>query len=104
MPSGSVRLVFPADTVAEGLQGASGASLVERCLAEPRVLITLDLDVANVRAYPPEIHDGIIVFRSNPRINLRSSRNCSVLFVLKQKSPEKELWIIEQNRIRFRES
>jgi len=28
------------------------------------VLMTLDLDFANVQAYPPKSHPGIVVFRS----------------------------------------
>ena len=86
------KVGFPADTVAEErLPGASDASL--------------DMDFANVRAYPPDIHEGIIVFRSksHDRSGLVSQLQ-RVRPVLKQKSAEKEFWIVEQNRIRIRDS
>jgi predicted nuclease of predicted toxin-antitoxin system len=44
---------FEADTVSdEKLSGASDSVLSERCRTEDRVLMTLDLDFANVQAYP----------------------------------------------------
>jgi len=55
---------FEADTVSdEKLSGAGDSVLSERCRAEERVLMTLDLDFANVQAYPPKSHPGIVVFR-----------------------------------------
>jgi predicted nuclease of predicted toxin-antitoxin system len=56
---------FEADTVSdEKLSGAGDSVLSERCRAEDRVLMTLDVDFANVQAYPPKSHPGIVVFRS----------------------------------------
>ena len=46
---------FEADTVVDQrLSGANDLVLFERCCKEGRVLMTLDLDFANVRAYPPK--------------------------------------------------
>ena len=57
---------FEAATVAEqNLSGADDLVLFERCRAESRVLVTLDLDFANVQAYPPGSHSGIVVLQSN---------------------------------------
>ena len=48
---------FEADTVSdENLSGASDSVLSERCCTEDRVLMTLDLDFANLQAYPPKSH------------------------------------------------
>jgi predicted nuclease of predicted toxin-antitoxin system len=48
---------FEADTVSdEKLSGASDSVLSERCRTEDRGLMTLDLDFANVQAYPPKPH------------------------------------------------
>jgi predicted nuclease of predicted toxin-antitoxin system len=48
---------FEADTISdEELSGASDSVLSERCRTEDRVLMTLDLDFANVQAYPPKSH------------------------------------------------
>jgi predicted nuclease of predicted toxin-antitoxin system len=56
---------FEADTVSdEKRSGAGDSVLSERCRAEDRVWMTLDLDFANVQAYPPKSHPGIVVFRS----------------------------------------
>lgn len=53
-----------ADTVAdEGLTGADDAALAAKTRSEGRVLVTLDLDFANIRAYPPAEYAGIIVLR-----------------------------------------
>lgn len=56
---------FEADTVAdEHLTGAEDSAIAVRSRAEGRVLITLDLDFANLRAYPPAEYAGIVVLRS----------------------------------------
>ncbi len=53
-----------ADTVSdERLEGASDAVVARRSQEEDRVLVTLDLDFANVQNYPPSQHAGIIVLR-----------------------------------------
>jgi predicted nuclease of predicted toxin-antitoxin system len=96
---------FDAATVAEQeLSGANDAVLFQRCCAESRVLVTLDLDFANVQAYPPGSHSGIVVVRSN------SQDKASLISVLKRtlpvlmrRSPEGQLWIVEPDRIRYRE-
>ena len=70
---------------------------------EQRTLITLDMDFANIRAYPPEQHFGIVV--------LRPSRqdNASILALLNRCLPVMSherlvgrLWIIEDTKIRIR--
>lgn len=96
---------FEADTVAaEKLSGADDSVLSERCRAENRVLVTLDLDFANVQAYPPRSHSGIVIVRSNsqdkPALIALLKR---LLPVLIKRSPEQQLWIVEPDRIRYRE-
>ena len=96
---------FEAATVSdEKLSGAGDSVLSERCRAEDRVLMTLDLDFANVQAYPPKSHPGIVVFRS------RSQDKPTLVALLKrlvpallQLSPKHQLWIVEPDRIRYRE-
>jgi predicted nuclease of predicted toxin-antitoxin system len=52
------------DTVdEEGLAGADDPIVAARCQAEARVLFTLDLDFADIRAYPPNEYVGIVVLR-----------------------------------------
>ena len=53
-----------ADTVRdEGLAGAPDTVVLGRVRDDRRVLLTLDKGVADVRAYPPEHHFGIVLFR-----------------------------------------
>ena len=45
----------------EGLSGAEDLRVGEACRVESRVLFTLDLDFADIWAYPPEEYVGIVV-------------------------------------------
>jgi predicted nuclease of predicted toxin-antitoxin system len=96
---------FDAETVSEEkLSGKEDVDLFERCQEEGRILITLDLDFANVRAYPPSLHAGIIVFR--PRTQDKPTLISLLrrfIPLLQKKSPNRQLWIVEADRIRYRE-
>ena len=53
-----------ADTVKdESLCGAPDSRLISRCQDDERALKTLDMGFSNIRCYPPEDHNGLIVFR-----------------------------------------
>ena len=47
----------------EGLEGAMDRSLAAVCRAEGRILMTLDLDFADILLHPPEKQPGVIVLR-----------------------------------------
>ena len=47
----------------ENLGGADDPSVLERAVAETRLLVTFDTDFADIRRYPPGTHCGIVVFR-----------------------------------------
>ena len=52
------------DTVtAEGLTGAPDRDVVVAATAEGRILISLDVGMGDIRAYPPGSHAGIVVLR-----------------------------------------
>ena len=89
----------------EDLCGASDDAIASVCRAEDRILVTLDLDFANILAYEPGSMPGIIVFRyldhSRPAI---LERMTDVLDALENESVEHCLWIVEPNRIRIRSS
>jgi predicted nuclease of predicted toxin-antitoxin system len=96
---------FVADTVAdENLSGAEDETVATASRSEGRILVTLDLDFANIRAYPPGEHTGIIVLRVK-----RQDRATVLGYVrrlataLARRNPSGELWILEGNRIRFRQ-
>jgi predicted nuclease of predicted toxin-antitoxin system len=88
------------DQVAAGARDASVAELVRR---GERVLITLDLDFADIRAYQPSDYRGIVVLR--PR---RSSADeilrllSRVATAIEREPLEGRLWIVEGHRIRIR--
>jgi predicted nuclease of predicted toxin-antitoxin system len=92
---------YEADTVADQkLSGSDDSTLVERCRTEDRILLTLDLDFANVQAYPPKSHSGIVVFRPNSQDELTLiSLLKRMLPVLSRRSLRQQLWIVEQGRI-----
>jgi predicted nuclease of predicted toxin-antitoxin system len=94
-----------ADTVGDQkLTGADDSAIFKRCQAEGRILLTLDLDFGNVQVYPPKSHSGIVVFRpgsqDKPTLIALLKR---LLPVLKNRSPKQQLWIVEHDRVRYRE-
>jgi hypothetical protein len=65
----------------------------------------LGLDLANIRAYPPDEHTGIIVLRvkrQDKAAVLASVRRLTT--GLTRRNPSGELWIVDGSRIRFRQS
>jgi predicted nuclease of predicted toxin-antitoxin system len=47
----------------QDLEGKADSQISDICKVEKRILVTLDLDFADIRAYPPEEFPGIIAFR-----------------------------------------
>lgn len=60
----------------EGLIGAPDDVVLDLVRRENRVLLTLDKGIADVRAYPPEAHSGIVLFRPPT-----AGRGTTLLFV-----------------------
>lgn len=66
--------------------------------------MTLDLDFANVQAYPPSSHSGVILFRPKSQHKaLLIDLLARLVPVLTRGSPERQLWIVENDRIRIRQ-
>ncbi|MCL4218339.1 MAG: DUF5615 family PIN-like protein [Candidatus Hydrogenedentes bacterium] len=93
-----------ADTVVdEDLGGAVVNSIYHAALEAERILVTLDLDFADIRSYRPAESRGIWVLR--PYLQDRKS----ILALLQQavklteiESWDGKLWIVEPERIRIR--
>jgi predicted nuclease of predicted toxin-antitoxin system len=47
----------------EGLRGSPDEAIAQHCRSEDRALVTLDLDFADIRTYPPASQPGTIVLR-----------------------------------------
>ena len=92
-------------TVAEqGLAGAKDPDIASVCLDEGRILLTLDLDFADVRTYPPNRYPRLIVLRISSQAPSRQMEVVSRLLPsLSGRSLQGQLWIIEDSRIRIRE-
>lgn len=77
--------------------------LSENCRSEGRVLVTLDLDFADIRTYPPEEYSGVIVLRLGRQDKLHVLDMFRKLLNAIGREPlDGHLWIVEENRIRIR--
>jgi predicted nuclease of predicted toxin-antitoxin system len=86
------------------LVGAKDQFIAEVCLQEGRILITLDLDFADIYTYPLHKYPGFIVFRVHRQekyylINIFQR----MIPLISHNFQKHQLWIIEDNRIRIRE-
>lgn len=88
----------------EKLSGACDADIYDVCTIEQRVLITLDWDFSDIRAYPPRESAGIIVLalprQDKPYVLSAALR---LLAHLEKEEPAQQLWIVEPKRIRIRD-
>lgn len=89
--------------LSEGLSGAQDPMLLAACVAEDRILITLDLDFADIRTYPPGTTRGIWVLRPAVQefeIVLGLALAGVRLAAVEQTSGR--LWVIDERRVRVR--
>ena len=88
---------------AQHLQGQNDSRIAQVCGREGRVLITLDLDFADMRTYPPRDYPGFIVLRvgtqDKPHILRVFERAIALIGV---EPLENRLWIVEETRVRIR--
>lgn len=95
---------YDAVTVADQrMVGEPDGNLAAVCQREGCAVVALDLDFADIRAYPPADYPGIIVLRlarlDKPRVLSVLAR---LLPVLDEESPSGKLWIVEEASIRVR--
>ncbi|HWR21616.1 MAG TPA: DUF5615 family PIN-like protein [Verrucomicrobiae bacterium] len=88
----------------ERLSGQPDTAVEAACRQEARCLVTLDLDFANVLAYPPERYSGLVVLR-HPKPTAAGVLNLVRQFAawLERENPERRLWIVEPGRLRVHE-
>ena len=97
---------FDAITVADqSLSGTQDDKLAPLCATEHRILVTLDLDFADIRAYPPGSGPGFIVLRLDGQDRSDFERATVLLLdTLAENEVDGALWILERDRVRVRES
>ena len=90
--------------VDQGFGGATDRKLMAVCAREDRVIVTMDTGFSDVRAYPPRAYPGIVLFRLGRQSRKHILRAATRLVrILSNASPEGQLWIVEEARIRVRE-
>jgi predicted nuclease of predicted toxin-antitoxin system len=91
------------DVVNEDLAGEDDPPIIKAATEEGRILMTFDLDFADIRQYPPGTHSGIVVFRlhdqrwrtlEGPAKRLLTESNLNKL--------EQGLAIVDETRVRYK--
>ena len=87
----------------QAMTGATDARLVSICREEDRLLMTLDTDFADIRAYPPGMAPGLVVLR------LKRQDKPYVLDVVRRLLPifeteplARKLGVVDERHIRIR--
>lgn len=87
----------------EELRGAADLSIAKACKEEGRILITLDLDFAHIKNYPPQDYHGIIVLRLTHQDRATVLAIIPRILTLLNTEPiTQRLWIVDDNRTRIR--
>jgi predicted nuclease of predicted toxin-antitoxin system len=88
----------------QNMSGVTDVTIASVCQSEQRAILTLDLDFADIRTYPPSEYSGIMVLR------LSHQDKAFVLQIVHQvirkldiEPLNARLWIVEDNQIRIRE-
>lgn len=85
------------------LQGARDSILIDACVSENRVLVTLDTDFSDIRTYLPDETPGIIVLRVGHQAKQHIIEAFLRIIPLLDREPLiQHLWIVEETRIRIR--
>lgn len=87
----------------QNLAGEADSTIAAICQAEKRAIVTLDLDFADIRAYPPKQYSGLIVLRLNQQDKPYVLKIVERLIkALSTETLTGHLWIIDEKRIRIR--
>lgn len=99
------RAGYDALSVVDQNLGGKADKIISRvCRDENRAIITLDLDFADIRTYPPSEFAGIVVLRLKNQDKFAVTAVMEdLLKVLEKESLDKRLWIVDEQRIRIRE-
>ncbi len=85
------------------MAGRPDGHIASVCLAEGRIIITLDLDFADIRTYPPANYHGIIVLRPVLQTITSLTRLVSRILPLLAIEPLSGcLWVVDESQVRIR--
>lgn len=88
----------------EALSGAGDQTLAAVCRRERRALLTLDLDFADIRTYPPADFAGLIVLRLMRQDKAHVLATVQRLLpLLNREALDRCLWIVDEQRVRVRQ-
>jgi len=86
----------------QGMGGQGDPSIAAACQSENRAIVTLDLDFADIRAYPPADYSGIIVLRLFRQDKIYLLNAIQRLLPLLNVEPlAGKLWIVEDASVRI---
>jgi predicted nuclease of predicted toxin-antitoxin system len=84
------------------LQGRPDLTIARVCQEEQRIFITLDLDFADIRTYPPNQYSGLIVMRLNSQSRTSVLRALQGLLpILEKERIDGHLWIVDETTVRI---
>jgi predicted nuclease of predicted toxin-antitoxin system len=97
---------YEAMTVFEqGLNGKVDSEVINKCQEENFILLTLDLDFADINLYPPYKYPGIIAIRAKYQYKWYLLDILkSIIPNFKHEKIKGKLWIVEENKIRIRDN
>lgn len=86
----------------QAMRGAGDPRVIEACRLEGCALLTLDLDFADIRRYPPDRFSGIVVLRL-PRHSRRMVLSTieAMLAMTGSEPLIGRLWIVEPGQVRI---
>jgi predicted nuclease of predicted toxin-antitoxin system len=88
----------------ERLTGHADTAILNACLREDRILVTLDLDFADIRQHPPTTHRGIWVLRPATQSITNTLAVLKAALALVGREPTAQRpWIVESGSVRIRD-
>ena len=87
----------------ELLNGEADEKIADSCREESRILITLDTDFSDIRAYPLKDYAGIVLLRPRRQSEPQVIKMLETVLSMFQTEPiDGFLWIVEPSGIRIR--
>ena len=87
----------------QNMVGSTDSHIADVCQTEKRAIVTLDLDFADIRSYPPEDYFGLVVLRLDHQDKVHVLETfTSLLPKLNDEPLVGKLWIVNERTIRIR--